>query len=188
MVTLQQPVIEEAAERGRSLLARELVTMVERRHDTERPGITRETLHAYVTAVRDEMAGGPDVPFDPNEFEELVEERLNSDESWVGDGYYRVGDGRVSVFPKQWHERLGGETDVRLYVEVLTAGRGDDDARTSMGGAGRGVPQDFLLDAMAVIGGVDPDEAQARIERLRAEGVLAEDADQHPNPHVRLAE
>ncbi|WP_435335409.1 hypothetical protein [Haloarchaeobius sp. TZWWS8] len=188
MSQVQAVAVRKAAHRGRSLLARELLLLVERHHHADGPGVTRETLRAYAAAVRDEMAGGDDVPFAPDEFMELIEERLTTDDDWTGDDFYRVGDGRVSVFPASWHDRLAGERDVRTYVEVLTSAGGSDATRPSMGGTGEGVPRNLLVDAMSVLGGVEPSATTDRIEELREEGVLAEHADQHHNPHVRLVD
>ncbi len=166
----------------------EFLTLVERFHDADRPGVATETVREYAAAVRDEMAGGEDVPFEPESLVTVVTDRADDAETWTGADCYWVGDGRVSAFPASWHDDLAGETDVTAYVERLRDPGSGDDARTPMGGAGEGVPDELLLDALGILGGVEREAAKARIEELLQSDVLAAGADQHPNRHIRLAE
>jgi hypothetical protein len=103
------------------------------------------------------------------------------------------GEDRVSVCPESWYDELSGERDITRYIEVITSKLAHNDTEFDRGGAGDvgagdGIPENVLLDIVGVIGGVDRDDARSEIERLRDEGVLAEDADQHPNANVRLAD
>ena len=50
------------------------------------------------------------------------------------------------------------------------------------------VPESTLLDAMVTIGGVDRDTAKGNLEARRMDGTVVEDADQHPDANVFLAE
>ena len=187
MVDTNQQVIEEARQRDDMLTSRELLLMIERQHRPDGPGVDQELLDAYDDAVgRDEA-----IPFEEGELRESVERRLSDDETWVDeDTYYRLGDGRISVFPAEWHDALGDTTDLRAYVDVIgegmgASGPGNDSQR---GGLGTGVPEGLLLEAATVIGGLDQGTAKDRLEQHRADGDLVEDADQHPDARVHLAE
>lgn len=187
MVEPNERVLEEARHRGDALLVGELVALIERYHTDERRGVTRETLAAYEEAIAEEGV----VPYDSGDVRSEVEERLVASETWEdADAFYEVGDGHVSVFPARLHDRLEGETDLREYVRVLEESTADDAAssETGHGGVGTGVPEGILLDAAAIISDVDRGEAKDRLERLRDEGELVQDADQHPDARVYLGE
>ena len=187
MVDINQQVLEEARRRDDMLTSRELLLMIERYHRSDGPGVDQELLDAYDEAVgRDEA-----IPFEEGELRESVERRSSDDESWVDEEtYYRLGDGRISTFPAAWHEALGDTADIRAYVDVLGEGMGElgpgDDSQR--GGLGTGVPEGFVLEAAMVIGGIDQETAKERFEQRRADGDLVEDADQHPDARIHLAD
>lgn len=187
MVDTNQQVMEEARQRDDMLTSREMLLMIERQHRPDGPGVDQELLDAYDDAVGRDAA----IPFEEGELRESVERRLSDDERWVDeDTYYRLGDDRISVFPAEWHDALGDTTDLRAYVDVIgegmgTSGPGDDSQR---GGFGTGVPEGLLLEAATVIGGLDQATAKDRLEQRRDDGDLVEDADQHPNARVHLAD
>jgi hypothetical protein len=100
--------------------------------------------------------------------------------------FYEVGDDRVSVYPQHWHDALGGTVDIPAYLRFLhDEVIGVEDDFTS-GGAGRGVPEDSLIKIVSIVGQIDTETVKSRIETLRKEGTLAEDADQHPEARVYL--
>lgn len=174
---LDDHTVDELQHRGTSLLPREFVVLVERGHDDDRPGVAPETLSAYAAA----MDEGQRDRFEEGDLLDAVAAEAADADDWQGDKtVYRVGDDRVSAYPRDWHDRLDGETDLRAFVDVM------EDAQFSEGGQGPGVPEAHLLDAAAALGGLDREEAQADLQRLRNEGELVEGADQHPMGMVVL--
>lgn len=187
MVDTNEQVIAEAQQRGETLTERELVALIERYHRTEGPGVDRDLVEAYDTAVADEEIA----PFAEGELQETLDRHLGDSDTWVdAETYYPVGDGRVSVFPAEWHDALGDSTDLRAYVDVIEEAMADEDTGTESpyGGLGTGVPEGLLLDAVAAIGGLDRETAKDRLERRRNDGELVQDADQHPDARVYLSE
>ncbi|WP_049898446.1 hypothetical protein [Halococcus agarilyticus] len=185
MAELNEDVFAAARQRGRTLLTEELVALIERHHPHDRPGVAREVVTRYADGLRDETS----YDFDRDAFVEEVDARLVDTETWQGtDALYALGDDRVSRYPARWHDALGGSTDAREYVDFLlneTEGYLDD---LDSGAAGRGVPEDELLDVVSVVGRTDRETAKAEVEKAREAGDLAEDADQHPDARVRPAE
>ena len=178
MVDLNDRIIRAAADQGNTLLVDDLVRLVEQYHDHDGSGVSRETLDAYARRLGDERDD-----FEADGFLGAVDDRL-TDGGYTTDAFYRVGDDRISAYPAQWHDDLGGETDLKEYVRYLSDR--DPESGAELGGAGRGVPEHELLDIVGVLGGTDPDAAKAQLESLRDDGELVEDADQHPNARVRF--
>ncbi|WP_224269963.1 hypothetical protein [Haloprofundus salinisoli] len=184
MPELNEHVLEEAGDRGRTLLVSDLVGLIERYERSDRPGVAPDRVVTYAEGL---AADGAQI--DPDSVPSAVEERRTESSSWDdNDALYTVDDGRVSTYPERWHESLRGESDVRRYLEVILDDVGDSADAFDVGGAGRGVPRSLLLSATAVLGELNPTEAKAQIQALRDEGVLAEDADQHPNARVAFAD
>lgn len=195
MVETNEQVLEEARQRGETLLTREFVALIERHHLHEQ-GVSREMLEAY-----DEAIGNDDViPFEVGEVTSAVENRSLDEETWVDDeALYTIGNDRVSVFPARWHEKLGDTTDLRAYVSVIEdaiEGDADPDSEEPQGGMGSsvggglgsGVPEQVLLDAVAIISGTDRETVKDQLEERRTNGELVQDADQHPEARVYLSE
>jgi hypothetical protein len=189
MADVRDAVVDEVTQRGRNLLLTELLRLIERQHPEESPGVTRGTLEAYA----DTLAGEPRIKFEANELMEEIDAARIDAETWVGDDVlYDLGENgengedRLSAYPRGWHDRLGGETDVREYVEYLESdesGFTDDSPR---GGRGEGIDQPTLLEVVSVLGDVDQGTVRAQIEERRAEGQLEQPADQHPDARVQL--
>jgi len=174
MTDLRRAVIDEAGSRSKYLTATEFLALVERGHPTDAPGVERGTVDAYAERLSDET---PTVDADGlgSELDDLTTEG----ETWTGDeAVYRVGDGRVSLYPAEWHDQLRGESDPRAYLKAFS----------EAGAFERGVPESTLLDVMATVGGVDRDTAKGNLEARRKDGTVVEDADQHPEANVFLAE
>lgn len=180
MVELNDRVLDEFGHRGDSLIAEEFLSLIERHHPTDGPGVDRSLVRAYAEAL-DERGMSQ---LESDEIEAELDRKTVESTTWAGDGVYEVGDGRLSNYPATWHDRLGGSTDIVEFVEELT----DVDPPIGQTGAGGGVPEDVLIDIVAVVGGLDREEAKARLEELRRDGPLVEDADQHPQAGVRLEE
>jgi hypothetical protein len=177
----KEAVVDEIVHRAPATVRR-TVLLIERGH-REEPGIDRETLDAYVDA----FAGRENFDFDEAWFDEELEAGLVDDDGWVDEeSLYRLDDDRISRYPQRWHEELGGSDDVTEFVRFL----GNTAFAESIGqsGAGRGIDEEALLDVVAAVGRVPKDDGKADLESLREEGVVVEDADQHPNAGVYLAE
>lgn len=185
MGEIDERTLREIEREGESLLVTDMVSLIERHHSHDGPGISRETLNAYVEALE----ASADVQIDPEAFAERVESVLTDSASWVDDDHlYELDSDRISRYPRAWHDRLGGTADVREYVAFLQDEVPSFKDDVGRGGAGPGIPKQPLLDVVATVGRVDRDEAKARLESLRDRGVLAEDADQHPMAGVVLRE
>lgn len=185
MAEVNEAVVEEVLQDSQNLLLREVVALIERGHPdaATTPGITREALTAYAQEFGEDTA----FPAGPEEFRASIDDRLTASETWVdNDTLYALNDDRVSVYPSRWHDELGGEVDIPLFLEFLqdeASGVEDDLHR---GGAGGGIPEGKLIEIVSVVGRTDRATVKTRIETLRDEGILAEDADQHPDARVQL--
>jgi hypothetical protein len=186
MTDINERIVAEADDRGGALLVDDFLRLVEQYHPHDRPGIAWETLEAYTEAMEDSDFGHA---HDMDGFLDTVEDRLiDGDSEYTTDALYRLDDDRVSSYPARWHDELGDETDLREYVRFLAAIDPDGESGADLGGSGRGVPEQVLLDAAGIVGRTDPETVKSRLEDLRAEGELVEDADQHPNARIRLPE
>ncbi|MFC5970823.1 hypothetical protein ACFPYI_05705 [Halomarina salina] len=174
MADLRREVVDEAGSRSKYLTATEFLTLVERGHPTDGPGVERETFDAYTERLGEESPA-----VDGESFQTSLDDRVSDSEEWVDDEtVYRLGDGRVSLYPASWHEQLGGVSDPKAYLETFS----------ETGAFERGVPESTLLEAMAAVGGVDRETAKGNLEALRERDEIVEDADQHPEANVYLAE
>jgi hypothetical protein len=183
MTEVEDVVIETVIDRSRNLLLTELVGLIEREHRTESPGIARGTLGTYADVLADQ----PNLQFDPEQFANAIEDARIGTRTWVDDdALYDLGDDRLSVYPQAWHDRLGGETDVREYIEYLQSDESGFADGTPRGGRGDGIDQPTLVDVVSMLGDVDRNAVQAQIEDRRAEGQLQKSADQHPEARVEL--
>jgi hypothetical protein len=183
---INERILTEADDRGGSLLADDFVRLVEQYHPHDRPGIAWDTLEAYTEALEGTDFGHT---HEMDGFLDAVDEHLvDGDSKYTTDVLYRLDDDRVSVYPAHWHDELGGATDLREYVRFLAAIDPDGESGADLGGSGRGVPEQVLLDAAGIIGRTDPETVKSRLEDLRQQGDLVERADQHPNARIRLPE
>jgi hypothetical protein len=65
-----------------------------------------------------------------------------------------------SLYPLCWHDQLGGSADLEAYMRFLTdEAPGFPDEQTAVGGAGEGVPEQFLLDTVNLAPSVRRDES-----------------------------
>lgn len=162
-----------------------LIVLVERFHSHTQPGVSRETVDRYAEPFSASIGEGPDV----DAFHEEVDSRLTDSRTWSGgDSLYELGSGQISRYPAEWHDRLGGTTDVRRYVKFLQEEVPEFKDDIGQGGAGPGIPEQPLFDVIAVVGRTDRDEVRAKVAEFRDRGEIAEDADQHPNAGVVLSD
>lgn len=183
MVDVDEDVLAEAASRGDVLFVEDLVSLLERHHTHQKLGVPRDLVVAYCERLAEADTGvaGEDI-------EQEFAERLVDDEEWAGpDALYAVGEDRVSRYPLAWHRELAGEESLPAVVDAMTSALPDDGAGLPRGGAGAGIPEEYLLEAASVLTALSRETAAERLRERRADGDLEQDADQHPNARVRLA-
>ena len=169
------PIMTEADERvldriNQTLRLDGLLVLIERYHSHARPGVPRETLDRYAEPFSASVGGQPDV----DAFHEEVDSRLTDSRTWSGkDSIYRLDSGRISRYPATWHDRLGDTTDVRRYVAFLQEEASEFKSDIGQGGAGPGIPEQPLLDAIAVTGRTDRAAVTTELAALRNRGQSA---------------
>ncbi|WP_101295665.1 hypothetical protein [Halegenticoccus soli] len=184
MADLNDRVLDEAEGRGEAFSVENLITLVERHEADPEPGVPADRLREYAEHL--EGHGGP---MSVDQVDAALELHRTDAESWQGpDALYEVGDGRVSLYPASWYDRLEGETDPARYLEVILEDVDDSRSAFATGGAGKGVPENVLLNVATVIGGVSWRDAAAELQALGDEGIVVADAEQHPNARIRLTE
>lgn len=150
---LSEQVLEAVETERRTLIPREVVKFIERYHPHDQPGIAWSVLEAYATRFDDDLGN----QFSREEFLEAIETRLVETQTWKSnDALYKLDSKRVSLYPPCWHDHLDGSSDLISYVRFLT----DEapvfsDERTNVGGAGEGIPEQFLLDTVNLVGRID---------------------------------
>jgi len=159
MSGVERDVLVEAASRGGNLHVTELVELVERAHDPDAAGVSREVLDAYITELGESLDG--------DSLRRDVDNALTNSAGWLsGDALYEVSNGRVSRYPRSFHDELDSETDLVVFARVLADALDDGD-----------VPEPLLVAAAATLGERESDEARAELDGLTADGVLETDAE-----------
>lgn len=184
MTDPNEQVLDEARQYGETLTTRELLLIIERDHPGA--GVDEETIAAYDEAI----AADDILPFAEGQLRSAVDDR-STDGGWQdAETYYAVGDGRVSLFPARWHDRLADSTDLREYVAIIEEASAEEDTAPDLptGGIGTGVPESLLLDVMIAVDGIEREAAKERLESDRRDGKLVQDADQHPDARIYLPE
>ena len=183
MEELDRDAVAEIDRRRDSLATREFVSLVERHHPREEPGVPRDALDAYV----EEWAGASGTISVP-QVTGWIDERLTDEATWVDDALYGVGAGHVSVFPAGWHEALDGEDDLREYVRFVL---GEESGYRNAAGqhhAGAGVPRALLVEAAVVLGGLHRADVLDQLKSRRRAKELEVHPDQNPEAEVSLPE
>ncbi|WP_132058488.1 hypothetical protein [Halorussus amylolyticus] len=157
--------------------ATKLVEYLERHHPVEGPGIPRDLVEAYAE----------ELDYDLDRIRTSLDDRLTDARTWQpGERLYDL-DGRVSIYPASWHERLAETTDlaefVRVMLESVRAPEGVEIDRGELG-----INQDDLLTAVEIIADVDRGAARDLLRSQRLDGSLVLYAFQNPEEIVRLPE
>lgn len=182
MVELQQSVLTEMDQRGRSMVVDELLALVERYHPSDGPGVPLDVVESYLAEM--ESRGFADA----SGLDDILQDRLTDADGWSGRrAIYDLGDGRVSSMPPEWHEKLDGVDDLRTYVEVMNEDLAEGDGSGGRGAAGTGVSKQLLVTAATILGDYDRAGVRQELESLRDDDILVEDADQHPQARIYLA-
>ncbi|WP_018129180.1 hypothetical protein [Haladaptatus paucihalophilus] len=183
MAQIDEDALREIRHKGESLLLEDLLLLIERHHPHEQPGISRETIESYAETLSESR----DDQFNIETFHEKLNTQLTDSHTWAGkEAIYELASGRISRYPEAWHDRLGETADIREYIAFLQDEAPEFKDDLGRGGAGPGIPEQPLLDVVAVVGHVDRDDVKAQLQELREQGEIAEDADQHPNAGVVL--
>lgn len=179
----REEVVEQASNQGNSMDLRDLLGFVERHH-REEPGVDPALLERYIEATAEATT-----TVDGEAFELELEEHRTDAQSWVGpDAVYELDDGRLSAFPRLWHDKLDGETDLATTLAVIRADVEDTNEAFDVGGAGYGVPATVLLETVATLGGGEYTQAEMKLKELENEGVFEVDAGQHPQARVQFSD
>jgi hypothetical protein len=184
MEAIDESVIDEAIHQGSTMSRRDLFGLIERSQN-QQAGVDREVVVAYAR----ELESKEEYAFDADRFLDVVDEKRTAETEWARiDHYYELPGDRLSQYPARWHDELGGSTDATAYVRFITEEVPTFVEELGRGGVGAGIPEDTLIKILATIGKVDRTTAQAAIENARETGDLTEDADQHPQAGVYLAD
>jgi len=175
MPSVDSDLVDALARHDEYFTARDLVRYLERHHAVEGPGVPRDLVETY--------AG--ELDYDLDRFEGSLDDRLTDARAWEpGARIYEV-EGKLSVYPPNWHERLADTTDLSEYVEVMLESvktpEGVDVDRNRLG-----VTQDDLVTALEIIAEVDHDRARQLLKKQRLEGSIVLYAFQNPEEVVRL--
>ncbi|XVH30571.1 hypothetical protein ACNS7O_09185 [Haloferacaceae archaeon DSL9] len=180
MADVNEHVIEEAGSRGETLLATDLIRLIER-YDTG-PGVPQPRLNDYVEFLGDNG-------FDEETLRSGLDQRVTDSRSWTDEeSIYELENGDISAYPQRWHDELAGVNDIASYVAVMTTDPENSEDAYQSGGIGEGVPEGVLVKAATVFGDYDYDLAKGELDKLRKEGYLGADADQHPSARILLTE
>lgn len=186
MVEPNEAVIDEAVREGESMGARDLVELIERH--TDGAGVEPETLEAYAK----ELEARDDYAFDARDFLDHVDEYTTDADWWEGGKFYEIGeeidDHRISLFPRAWHEELGGSTDAAEYVAFIEDEDPDYLEDLALGGPGAGVPKAAVLQALELVGRMDRPTARSHLAAAGDRGDIVQDADQSPEADIYLAD
>lgn len=193
MVEVREEVVEQLEAHQETMRLEDFVRIVERDHrgdgagvdrengsgvDRENEaGVDRETLTAYAEAVY----------FDVDR--SAIDERVIDSNEWAeGEHFYEVGDGRVSVYPPDWHEAFADTSDVRDVLEVIQreTTEPEGDAKEAVTEE-QGVPEEKLFWVAETVADIDRETVRERLKQLRQEGEIEEFASQHRNPTIRIS-
>lgn len=180
---ISEALLKEAGEHSEYGRPHDFVSLAERYTLEDEPGVSREWLLAHVEVLAEESG------LDEESFRTALANDTTDAETWADDrAVYEVGEegeDRLSAYPPAWHEAFGGSTSLPEIVEYLLE---ESDYKPTTGGAGDGVPEQELFNVASAVGGFDRESARAALEECRADGILAEDVDQHPKAKVYLPE
>ncbi|MFC4450493.1 hypothetical protein [Halorussus aquaticus] len=177
MTEVREDVVAELDHESEVMTLREFVRVIETHHANEGRGVPRELVEEYADAVRYDV-----------DLDSLDDRTTDSDEWREGGRFYDLGEGRISIYPRDWHETMASTDDIRDVVEIIqrevTAAEGDMWEAVS---EERGVPEEKVFHVGEVVAGIDRDDARDRIKELRKNGEIEEFASQHRNPTIKLA-
>jgi hypothetical protein len=180
MVETRQAVVDQLEANQETMRLNDFVRIVEEHHAGRdaggQVGVERDLLGAYADAVYFEVDAS------------AIDEHATESGSWVdGDHFYEVGDGRLSVYPPDWHDALGGIDDLKHVIEVIQTETTDPEGDAQEAVTERsGVPEEKVLRVAETVAGIDREAAREKLKQLRHDDEIEEFASQHRNPTIRL--
>ncbi|NHN59105.1 MULTISPECIES: hypothetical protein [Halorussus] len=175
MAEPNEEVITQLEKHQETMQLDEYVRLIETHHRTDGPGVDRETLEAYADAVY----------FDVDW--EAFEDRLTDSDDWEpGRRLYEIGDGRVSNYPRAWHETFAGTDDVRGIIETIESDVTEPEGKMQEAVTDEGVPQRKVVRVAKAVADLDEQEVRDRIKHLRKNDEIEEFASQNRNPRMRV--
>ena len=175
MGNVREDVLEDVESHSETLDLADFVRLIEEQTHEAEPGVSRETLADYAEAAYF------DVDLDQ------LDDHVTDSEGWApGDRLYEVRDGRVSAYPRNWHEAFGGLDDFRDLIAVIQSEVTESEGSMYESVTEKGIPEEKLLRVAKVTEGIDRDASRERLEDLRHRGEIEGYASQNKNPTVRL--
>lgn len=176
MAELDDHTVEELQGHSETLVLEDFVRIVETNHP-DGQGIDRDTIAEYAEAL----------DYDVDAFDEEIDDRLTDADSWTeGEVFYRLDEGRISVFPPHWHDELADISDLRKIIRVIQEDRTTAEGESQEHPRKEGVSEEMLDEVAAAIGGMDRNEVRDRLKELRDENEIEEYPSQHANPWIQL--
>ena len=177
MVEIREDVVEELDKHQETMRLPDFVRIVEAHQPADQRGVDLDALAAYAEEVYFDV----DV--------DAIAERTTDSEEWTeGEHFYEVGEGRISVYPLDWHDELGDSSDLKRVIEVVqtevTEPEGDQfQAVTDE----RGVPEEKVLRIAETVANIDRETSRQELKELRKNDEIEEFASQGRNPTIRLS-
>ena len=175
MGEVREDVLEEVESHSETLTLEDFVRIIEEHHYDTGPGVDRGLLADYAEAAF----------FDVDLAQ--LDDRTTDSESWVaGEPLYDVGEGRVSAYPRGWHEAFRGIDDVRAVVEVIQEEVTEPEGTQYEAVTEKGVPEEKVLRIAQVAAGIDRQTTRDQLKQLRKNDEIEEFASQGRSPTIRL--
>lgn len=175
MAEVREDVVEQLEKHQETMRLEEYVRLIETHHRTDGPGVERETLADYAEAVY----------FDVDL--SAIDDRLTDSDGWEsGEHLYELDDGRISNYPNDWHETLGGTDDIRDIIDTIHSDVDEPEGTMQEAVTDEGVPEEKIYRVCKAIADIDEQKVRDRIKQLRKDDVIEEFASQSRNPRIRL--
>jgi len=175
MTDLEEEVVTQLEKHEETMQLDEFVRRIETHHRTDGPGVARETVEAYADAVY----------FDVDL--SAIDDRLTDSDHWeAGKHLYEVRDGRISDYPREWHETLGGTDDIRDIIETIEREVTEPEGKMQESVTDEGIPEQKIYRVGKAVADIDESDARDQIKRLRKDDEIEEFASQSRNPRLRL--
>ncbi|WP_115863615.1 hypothetical protein [Halorussus litoreus] len=147
-----------------SLLLQDFVRYVEEHHHDEPPGVDPDLLAAYAEAATFDV--------DMSAMDDRV---VDSDEWQPGEKLYDLGDGRISTYPRSWHEAFSDLDDLLDLVLVIESQVTEPEGSQFEAVTEEGVPQVKLARVAKVVAGIEQEAVEHRLGELSDAGEITWD-------------
>ena len=175
MAELREEVVTQLEKHQETLRFDEFVRLIETHHRTDGPGVDRETIAAYADAVY----------FDVDM--SALDDRLTDSEQWEAGGHlYEIGEGRISNYPREWHDTLGGTEDVKDIIETIQTDVTEPEGVMQEAVTEEGVPEQKVIRVAKAVADLDEETVRDEIKHLRQNDEIEEFASQGRNPRIQV--